>query len=281
MKGNIRLFHPLYVWKNFIFFVIKSFMQDECFYIASALAFTTLLAIVPLMAVGFAELTTFPVFQGLNELVQNFIFDNFVPSTAKIVEVYLKQFASQATNLSICGLIFLIISALLVMVTIEKNMNKIWQVTVSRHGFSAFFLYLAILSLGPIILGFSLVVSSYIFSLSLLANHYVPSLMVYWIPFFLSLTGFWFLYAIVPNYPVKIRHAFFGGLFAALLFEMTKHGFAYYLRLFNTYELLYGAFSSVPIFCIWIYLVWIITLVGAEISHAFAVPKQWRGNQPI
>ena len=251
-------------------FVIQHFIRDECLYVASALAFTTLLAIVPLMSAGFAVFSTFPVFQSLSERAQTFIFENFIPSTGKVVLSYLQQFSAQVTKLSVVGVIFLVMSALLVMFTIEQTMNKIWRVKVSRNGISAFLLYWVILSLAPAILGFSLAASSYLFSLPFLIDHPSPSFFLHVLPFLFSLTGFWFLYAIVPNCPVKTSHAFGGGLFAAILFEMTKQGFAWYLSIFNTYELLYGAFSFVPIFCIWIYLVWVITLLGAEISYAFS-----------
>lgn len=145
-----------FAFKRFARFVIQHFAQDNCTYIASALAFTSLLAIVPLMSVSFAVFSSFPVFQKLTEPVQSFIFENFVPSTGKVIQTYLQQFASQVSKLSIWGFIFLIITALLVMFTIERAMNKIWHVDVSRRGVSAFLLYWAILSLAPVLLGMSL-----------------------------------------------------------------------------------------------------------------------------
>lgn len=267
-----------YSCDRFVRFVIQHFIQDECTYIASALAFTSLLAVVPLMSVGLAIFSSFPVFQGLADPVQNFIFDNFVPATGKVVQAYLQQFASQVSKLSIWGVVFLIITALLVMFTIERAMNKIWRVGASRHGVPAFLLYWAILSLAPVLLGLSLAASSYLISMPLLIDHHPPSVLLNYSPFFLSLIGFTFLYVVVPNCPVKIRHAFWGGLFAAFSFEVAKQGFAFYLIRYNTYELLYGAFAAVPIFFIWVYWMWIITLLGAEISYALSVHHQRRSG---
>ncbi|RAP35679.1 hypothetical protein B1207_11335 [Legionella quinlivanii] len=262
--------------KRFVYFVVDHFFEDDCTYRASALAFTSLLAIVPLMTVGLSILSSFPVFQGLIQPLQNFIFDNFVPATGAVIQTYIQQFTAQVSKLPVWGVIFLIVTALLVMVTIEKAMNKIWRVNCSRHGVSAFLLYWAILSLAPVFLGLSLAASSYLFSLPLMKTPFTPSFLFNYLPFFLSLTGFTFLYVVVPNRPVQFRHGFWGALFATILFESAKQAFAYYLGRYNTYQLLYGAFATVPIFFVWIYWVWIITLLGAEISYALAVHHQRR-----
>lgn len=281
MNWNERLMNHYYVSERFVRFVIYHFFQDGCTYIASALAFTSLLAVVPLMTVGLTVFSSFPVFQNLALPVQDFIFENFVPATGKVIQAYLQQFASQVSKLSLMGVIFLLITALLVLFTIEQAMNKIWRVRDSRKGVQAFLLYWSILSFAPIILGFSLAASSYLFSIPLIVNHYSPSFFLHWSPFLFSLIGFTFLFVVVPNCIVKIRHAFWGGLFSAVLFESAKHTFAYFLIQYNTYELLYGAFAAVPIFFIWVYWVWIITLLGAEISYALSVHHQRRFGKPL
>lgn len=279
MEWNVRLSHHFNTANRFVRFVIKHFFQDDCPYIASALSFTSLLAVVPLMSVGLAIFSSFPVFRGLADPMQNFIFNNFVPATGQVVQAYLLQFSSQISKLSLLGVAFLIVTALLLMFTIEQAMNKIWKTGSSRHGVAAFLLYWAILSLTPVLLGLSLLASSYIFSIPFFMAHQPPSALLNLAPFLLSLTGFTFLYVLVPNCHVKVRHAFWGGLFAALLFEAAKQGFAYYLTRFDTYELLYGAFATVPIFFIWVYWVWIITLLGAEISYALSVHHQRREGE--
>lgn len=272
---------PLERFWRFIKFVIYHFFEDDCPYRASALAFTTLLAIVPLMTVGLSILSSFPVFQGFIAPIQNFIFDNFVPTTGKIVQNYLQQFALQVSRLPVWGILFLIGTAILVMVTIERAMNKIWRVNCPRRGAAAFLLYWAILSLAPVFLALSLAASSYLFSLSLRNSPLIPFFLLHYLPFLLSLTGFTFLYVVVPNRAIKLSDGFFGALVATLLFESAKQAFAFYLTHYNTYQLLYGAFATVPLFFIWIYWVWIITLLGAEISYALSVHHQRRSGQPL
>lgn len=266
---------------QFVRFVIRHFIEDDCAYIASALAFTSLLAVVPLMSVGLAVLSTFPVFQKLADPIQNFIFEHFIPATGTVIQSYLQQFAAQVSNLSLWGVIFLLISALLVMFTIEQAMNKIWRVTTSRQGIPAFLLYWSILSLAPIMIGLSIAASSYLFSMPMWMSDHMPATPWHWSPFLLSLAGFIFLYMVVPNCKVRFSHALIGGLFAAVFFECAKQGFAYYLTRFDTYELLYGAFAAVPILFIWVYWVWMITLLGAEITYALAVDHQRRPGKAI
>ncbi|CDZ75765.1 ribonuclease BN/unknown domain fusion protein [Legionella massiliensis] len=280
MDWTQRLINKFYEGFRFIRFVAIHFINDDCTYRASALAFTSLLAVIPLMTVGFAVLSSFPVFHGLSGPVQDFIFDNFVPATGKIIQGYLRQFAAQVSNLSILGVALLFISALLVMVTIERAMNKIWRAPSSRHGVAAFLLYWAILSLGPVLLGLSLAASSYLFSLPFIQDS-TPSIVVSTIPFLLSLTGFTFLYVVVPNCPVKLTHGLWGGCIAAILFESAKHAFVYFLTRYNSYQLLYGAFAIVPIFFLWVYWLWVIALLGAEISYAFSVHHKRRIGKPL
>ncbi len=266
--------------KRFFLFVARHFIDDDCPYRASALAFTTLLAIVPLMSVSLAILSAFPVFQNLSEPVQNFIFANFVPATGKIIQNYLQIFANQVSKLSIIGISFLFIVALLVMYTIESAMNKIWRINASRHRIYAFLLYWAILSLAPVLLGLSIAISSYFLSIPFIASHDPPGFLNL-IPFIFSLAGFTFLYVIVPNCPVRFFHGLSGGFVAASLFESAKLAFGYYLTHYNIYELLYGAFATVPIFFAWIYWVWLITLLGAEVSYALSVHHQRRTGLPL
>lgn len=265
----------------FLRFVYRHFMENEDLFRASALTFASLLAIVPLMTVGLAILSSFPVFSGMSASVQNFIFDNFVPATGKIIQEYLQQFTKQVSQLSLWGILFLFVTALLVMYTIESSMNKIWQVKTPRRGVAAFLLYWAILSLSPAFLGLSLAAGSYLISMPLLQKGYSFDWFYRYIPCVLSFVGFTFLYVVVPNCYVRIRHGIWGALVATLLFELAKQLFAYYLAQYDTYQLLYGAFASLPIFFVWIYWVWFITLLGAEISYAFSVRHERRQGTPL
>jgi membrane protein len=264
----------------FIQFVINHFVEDDCTYRASALAFTTLIAIVPLMSVGFALFSIFPVFNTFANPIQDFIFDNFVPATGKIIQNYLQFFATQVFKLSVTGITFLFVTALLLMYTIEGSMNKIWRVSSPRKGVSAFLLYWAILSLAPFLLGLSVAASSYVISMPYLKGYKTPMLLTF-TPILLSIIGFTFLYVIVPNCKVRLKYGIYGAMFATVFFEIAKQAFAYYLSRYNTYELLYGAFATIPIFFIWVYWVWLLTLLGAEITYAFSVHHQRREGSHI
>lgn len=256
--------------KRFYAFVLRCFLKDDCTYYASALTFTTLLAIVPLMSVGFSLLSSFPMFQELRDPIQNFIFENFVPATGKVVQKYLMTFTAQVSKLSVWGVSFLFVTSVLLMFTIEQALNKIWKVRVQREGTSAFLLYWAILSLSPILMSLSFAASSYVISLPFISpeakSH--TDVLLHYVPFLLALISFTFLYKVVPNCKVHLKHAFLGALLASLFFEFAKQAFSWYLTTYNTYELLYGAFAIVPIFFLWIYYVWLIILFGAEVAFA-------------
>lgn len=262
----------------FLKFVLQNFIADECTNAASTLTFTSLLAIVPLMSVSFALLSSFPVFQDLSEPVQNYIFEHFVPATGKVVHQYLISFTKQVSKMSIWGVAFLFVTAVMVMVTIENAMNRIWKVRYQRYGTSAFLLYWAILSLAPVLLGLSFAASSYIFSLPMWNGELQvnQNVLLKYSPFLISFLFFWFLYVVVPNCYVKIRHAAVGAFVAAFLVEVAKKGFAWYLSTYDTYELLYGAFATVPIFFLWVYWAWIIILLGVEVAYALSATHHRR-----
>ncbi len=272
-------------WR-FLRFVVLRFIEDACTYRASALTFTTLLAIVPLMSVTITILSAFPTFTKMMLPAQNFIFTNFVPETGKIVQQYLLTFAQQATRLSVTGIAALFVTSILMMFTIERALNQIWRVRVTRKGASAFLLYWAVISLTPLLLGLSLVLSSYIFSLPWLNGSlkYIGqevSRFLAWSPFVLTVVAFNLLYLVVPNTKVKFSHAFIGAVVAAILFETAKYGFGVYIRRFNTYELIYGAFATLPLFFLWVYWVWVIVLLGAEIAHGLSAQYARRAGPKL
>ncbi len=255
-------------------FVTRRFILNDGTYRSAALAFMSLLAIVPLMSVSFTVLSAFPVFKDASKPIQDFIFASFVPATGQLVQQYLEGFVQSAAKLSVIGLTFLFVTAVLLMFTIESAFNQIWCVRHRRSGVSAFLLYWATLTLIPVLLGCSLVISSYFLSLHIFAssplqvlnNRSVLAIM----PFILSWIFFTVIYVAIPNCKVMFRYAIQGGLFAAILFSLEKWAFSFYVGQFNTYELLYGAFATIPIFFLWIYYLWTIILLGAEVTHALS-----------
>lgn len=255
---------PILETSKFVHYLSLRFIEDKCSKTAAALTYTSLLSIVPLLAVGFSILAAFPVFKSVGEEIQNFIFANFVPTSQEMIQDYLLNFVDKASDLTTVGIIFLFVTALLLMETIEQALNDIWRVRKRRKGVAEFTVYWAVLSLGPLLLGISLAVTSYILSLPLVSVVKQPLLTI--MPFILTMLAFTLIYVVVPDRHVPIRHGLLGGFIAALLFEIAKKSFALYVKFFPTYELVYGALATIPIFLIWVYLSWFIILLGAEIT---------------
>jgi membrane protein len=275
--------HRVKDWLEFWLTLSRRFVQNRGAGSAAALTYTTLFAVVPMMTVTFAMLSAVPAFQNVGEDIQGFIFRNFVPSTGETVQQYLRAFTVQARQLTWLGVGLLAVTAFLMLVTIEKTFNHIWRVRQPRRGMSSFLLYWAILSLGPLLLGAGFAVSTYITSLSLISGPDAllgAKTLLGFMPLLSSVAAFTLLYAAVPNTRVPLRHALLGGLFSALLFELAKSLFGLYVSLFPGYQLIYGAFATVPLFLLWIYLSWLIVLLGAELVYGLSQPRHWR-RQPL
>ncbi|NKB46363.1 MAG: YihY family inner membrane protein [Legionellales bacterium] len=275
-----------YQFQRLMSFMVYRFFADDCMYRASALTFTSLLALVPLMAVSFAILAAFPVYSEFAEPIQNFIFTNFVPATGEVIQQYLIQFATQASRLSWVGVAALLMTSVMVMFTIERALNTIWRTPVRRKGVTTFLLYWGILSLTPLLMGAGFAVSSYVVSLAWVNGStnevsWLKTLLTGSTPFLLSWMTFALLFIAVPNCKVKLHHGLIGALVAALLFELAKWGFGFYWRQFNNYQLLYGAFASIPLFFLWVYWVWLMVLVGAELTHALSASYDRRRGKKV
>ncbi|MCY1271415.1 YihY family inner membrane protein [compost metagenome] len=260
-------------------FLWRRFLEDSAPNSAAALTFTTLFAVVPMMTVTFAIISAIPAFQGAGEQIQGFILRNFLPASGETVREYLIGFTTQARQLTWLGVLFLAITAFTMLVTVEKAFNVIWRVRQPRRGVSSFLLYWAVLSLGPLLLGASFVASTYITSLALISG---PDALIgtkpllRFMPLLASVAAFTLVYAAVPNTRVPLKHALVGGALAALLFEIAKGLFGLYVRLFPGYQLIYGAFATVPLFLLWIYLSWLIVLFGAELVCNLSSSRLWR-----
>ena len=255
---------------SFVHQVYTRFREDRCFRVASALSFTTLLAIVPLVTVIFSMLSLFPVFEQWSGAVEGFLFQNFVPAAGDTVKDYLHEFSSKAGKLTAVGLGILMLSTLLLLATIEDAFNDIWRVHRGRVLFQRLLVYWAVITLGPLMITISLSMSSTLLSLKIFTDQSLlagaTKLILGYLPFLFELGAYVLFYKAIPNRDVKIGHALIGALVATLLFEAAKYGFAYYILNFRSYEVIYGALSTIPIFIIWVYLCWIVMLVGAEVT---------------
>jgi membrane protein len=262
------------------------FRQDRSFESAGALSFTTLLALVPLTAVVIGVISAFPVFDAGVEQLQDFIFQNFVPAAGDVVQEYVDQFVERSAGLTGAGSLFLVVTAILLMSTIEKSLNRIWRVDRARSPSSRLVVYWAVLTLGPLLMGASLGMTSYLATLQAFAPEFVrgwlQGALLALTPFVVALLAFTLLFTVVPNRRVKFHHALAGAAFSALAFEASKRGFVLYLSSFPTYERLYGALATIPIFLVWIYVTWVVILLGASVSASLTTfnyrRADWRWN---
>ncbi|MCI0399886.1 MAG: virulence factor BrkB family protein [Gammaproteobacteria bacterium] len=270
---------------DFLVYVGRQFMADGCQRTAASLSYTTALSLVPLMAVMFVALRAFPVFQNLGNEIQEYIFQNFVPAAGETMQGHFQQFASKARQLTAVGIFFLVVIAVMMMVTIENAFNAIWRVHAKRPALSSFAMYWAVLTLGPLLIGVGLVATSYVVSLPLISDAEVrfglKTRFIAWTPFVTTTLAFTLLYLLVPNRRVPLRPAIIGGVVAALLFEISKRGFALYVTHFPTYEAIYGAMVSIPLFLVWVYVSWLVILLGAEITRGLVTFSSWHRHMKV
>tara|TARA_R110000868_G_scaffold8205_7_gene42755 strand:- start:67311 stop:68507 length:1197 start_codon:yes stop_codon:yes gene_type:complete len=268
------------VWR-FCFYVGNKFFQDACTYRAAALTLSTLLALVPLMVVGLKILSLLPMYAQVGVKIQDFIFNNFIASSGQVIQAYLQQFVDKAIQLSWAGSLFLFAMSLILMSTIGRALNKIWNVPFAWQNLVAFVRYLAVLILLPLCVGMSIVATSYIFSLPIFSDGLRHLGLLRLLPYVSTFLGLLLLYTYIPNYKVRIRDAILGAMIAAVLFEIAKYGFSIYITSYATYHKLYGAFATIPAFLIWLYLSWVVVLLGAEITQAFGLRYQFANQQRL
>jgi len=267
-----RIKHSLNIFFSFILFVAKKFHQERCFDIANSLSYASLLSIVPLMAVVFAGLSSFPGFQDSMHELENFIFSNFIPTSTEVIREYLMSFVGKASSLTLVGILSLLLIALLLMWKVDQALNQIWAVSKKRDYLKTFLIYWAILTLAPVLIGFSLMATSYLTSLPIITDTAqiigIKKYLLQMVAVFFTFLAFSLTYLIVPNTRVNIKHALIGGIVATLLFEISKQGFAVYISSNETYQNIYGTLSTIPIFLLWIYISWLVILIGAITSRS-------------
>ncbi|BDF95710.1 MULTISPECIES: virulence factor BrkB family protein [unclassified Pseudoalteromonas] len=244
-------------------------IDDQITVNAGYLAYVTLLSLVPLIAVGVAIFSAFPGFEDTRIAIENFLFANFIPTSSDVIKEHITSFAGNANQMTAVGIGFLAAVALLLIRNVDATLNRIWRIKAKRPMMISFAVYWMVLSLGPLLLGASIGVTSYIVSLVSFADQGIPGFsgfLLKLLPYLISMAGFILLYTLVPNTRVSFRAAIPGALFAALLFELTKKGFALYISHFPSYEVIYGAVATIPILFVWIYLSWVVVLLGAEFT---------------
>jgi membrane protein len=238
--------------------------------VAGSLTFTTVLSIVPLLAASFALFTRFPLLHRLRDAIQDFVLSRLLPEDiARTVLRYLNRFTANASGLTWIGSLFLLGTAVALLLTIENALNQMWEVKRNRPFFKRVGLYLLVLAIGPPVLGLSLWATSYVLGASRGLFGALPPALGFVLdlgPLVLGAIALTSMLFYVPNAKVRLSDALVGGLVASIAFEIGKRGFAAYLARVPTYRALYGSFAAFPIFLLWVYFSWLITLVAAMIT---------------
>lgn len=236
--------------------------------VASSLTFTTLLSIVPLFAVGLAIFSAFPLFAEFRDALQSLVSKTLPPQISTTVLRYVGEFAEQAARLTAAGLVMLALAAIAMIMTVDHVLNDIWQVRARRPLGQRVLIYWAVLTLAPILIGASLTASSYVWSPSAAELKRIPWLLralLDYAPLVLSGLAYSALYVFVPARRVRWRDALIGGFIAAILAELLKVGYAYFIAR-GSVRSVYGAFAALPLFLLWMYLSWYVLLFGAAIA---------------
>ena len=280
-EGIARLVQTLQTWPwlETAKTLRQRFREDRLGLTASSLTFTTLISLVPLFTVMLAVFSAFPMFANFQGALQKYFLESLVPDNiAKPVLVALTQFASKSNRLGTLGLVLLVLTALAMMLTIDRTLNAIWRVRTPRPIAQRVLVYWAAATLGPLALGVSLSLTSYVLSASRGVVGEIPGgvgLLLNALEFVLFAATMAGLFHYVPNTHVRWRHAIAGGVFVAAGFELAKRLLAWYLSQVPTFATVYGAFATVPILLVWVYLAWVIVLLGAVIA-AYAPSLQMR-----
>lgn len=261
---------------EFCLLIARRFYFDGCLGMAGSLTFTTLLALVPLITVVLGVLSMFPAFHDLAGNLQHLLVNQLVPTSGVLVQHYLTQFAVKASRLTIMGSFWLLATALLTLFTIDMALNSIWRTSHHRDILVVFIVYWALLTLGPLLFGTGFMVTSYVFTQYRSLFGPTQGSMMEWLglqalSLLLETLTFALLFVLVPRTRVSLLHASIGGLLTAVLFEFAKRAFSFYVAHFKNYELIYGTFSVIPIFLMWVYLSWLIVLLGAEVTACLSL----------
>lgn len=257
-------------WRGTALTLRDRFREDHMGLTASSLTFTTSIALVPFFTVALAIFTAFPMFSKLQGALQAWLVQSLIPDNiARQVLGYLTMFSRQANKLGVAGLAILLVTAIALILTIDRTLNGIWRVKKARSLTQRVLIYWAAITLGPLLLAASLAVTTYVLSASSGLVGILPASVGFFLnvlQFFLVALGMAAMYRYVPNTYVKWSHAWAGGIFVAAGIGIAKNILGFYLSKVPTYSLIYGAFATLPILLVWIYVAWIVVLMGAVIA---------------
>lgn len=251
---------------QFVLFFLRRIKSEQVHVSAGYLSYVTLMSLVPLMVVMLSVMTAFPIFSEIRETIESFVYQNFMPASSDVVQKHIAGFVENASKMSAIAITFLFLFALLLISAIDKSLNKLWKIDKKRRVVTAFSMYWMILTLGPVLVGSSIAITSYIVSLVSFSDFGAPdgaNVLLRSLPLITSIFAFLILYLVVPNKVVPWKFALSGATLAAILFEVAKKGFAFYVTQLPSYKDIYGALAGIPILFLWVYLSWLVVLFGA------------------
>ena len=241
---------------------------------AASLAFTTLLGLVPLFTVAFTYVARFSMFDRWQDALESLLLRYFLPGSGTVVRNYLAEFTEKSAQLNRVGTFFVILTAVLLVIQIDQEINLIWGSRGERRSVARrFVIYALAFTAGPVLIGAAVYYTNWLIAHAIVATSLgAEALTVLSEPMalFVDTAGFTVLYALVPAQRVPLKLALIGGVLAAIAFEAAKYGFRFYITNFPTYQLVYGALAVLPLFLLWIYVSWIIVLVGAALTATMA-----------
>lgn len=257
-------------WLDTVRTLSERFREDRLGLTASSLTFTTLIALIPLVTVMLAIFSAFPMFAGFQLALEKYFVQNLVPPTiAQPVLRAVTLFSAKAGQLGTAGFALLLVTALALVLTIDRTLNAMWRVRRPRRIAQRVLLYWAALTLGPLLVGVSLTFTTYLLTNTTRTARSLSSgaeLALQTVEFVIFALGIAAMYRFVPNTHVRWRHALAGGLFVALGLQLAKRLLAWYVGKTALYTTIYGAFAAVPVFLLWIYVMWVVVLLGAVIA---------------
>lgn len=279
MNNLVNKFTTPYLktFKNFLIFLTQRAKSDTILRVASSLSYTSLIAIVPLFAIGLAIFSAFPVFSEIRDQIQMLMLQNVVPDLEEEISLYFTSFVSATAKLTTVGVVGIAITAILLLSTIENSLNFIFKVYKPRSIKTKITLYWTVITLGPLLLGTAFSLRGYIYALENFMPDAIRGTQICLsalLPNILTILALMLLYVLVPNKKVNILHAFLGAFIATVLFFILRKCFSTFLASTNTYSVLYGALAIIPIMLIWLYLIWAAVIFGAVITAAISEFKE-------
>ncbi|HEX6441872.1 MAG TPA: YihY family inner membrane protein [Stellaceae bacterium] len=273
---------------TFCCYALHRFSRDGCFAASGALSYTTLVSLVPLGVIAIGILSVFPSFTDTRQELLTLLFRYFVPAINEQAAFWVQYFAGSAAQATAIGIIGIAGTGVLMLVTVEDQLNALWRVTASRPWTQRVLAYWTLMTLGPLLVGMSLTLSTYLDTAARRAGfdpetivQFASGWMHYFarvVPFLLELIAFTLLYCLIPNCAVRWRHGILGATVAAVAIEILKIGFVIYIGTFASYQTVYGAIAAIPIFLLWMYLSWMVVLLGGVVA---ANLPTWRVDERL